>query len=61
MLYSVPLTLAALGVVPLFIALTIGVSPIIRRQLREGAEANAKVQSHLVETLSGMELSLIHI
>ena len=32
-----------------------GVSPIIRRQLREGAEANARVQSHLVETLSGME------
>ena len=55
MLYSVPLTLAALGVVPLFIALTIGVSPIIRKQLREGAEANARVQSHLVETLSGME------
>ena len=55
LLYSVPLTFAALGVVPLFIALTVGVAPIIRRQLREGAEANAKVQSHLVETLSGME------
>jgi len=55
LLYSVPLTIAALGVVPLFIALTVAVSPIIRRQLREGAEANAKVQSHLVETLSGME------
>ena len=39
----------------MFIALTIGVSPIIRKQLREGAEANARVQSHLVETLSGME------
>ena len=55
LLYSVPLTIAALGVVPLFIALTVAVSPIIRRQLREGAEANARVQSHLVETLSGME------
>ena len=55
LLYSVPLTLAALGVVPLFIILTFLVSPIIRRQLREGAEANAKVQSHLVETLTGME------
>ena len=55
LLYSVPLTFAALGVVPLFIALTVAVSPIIRRQLRDGAEANAKVQSHLVETLSGME------
>ena len=55
LLYSVPLTLAALGVVPLFVILTILVSPIIRKQLREGAEANAKVQSHLVETLTGME------
>ncbi len=55
LLYSVPLTLAALAVVPLFMILTILVSPIIRRQLREGAEANAKVQSHLVETLTGME------
>ena len=55
LLYSVPLTFAALGVVPLFVILTILVSPIIRKQLREGAEANAKVQSHLVETLTGME------
>ena len=55
LVYSVPLTIAALGVVPLFIALTVAVSPIIRRQLREGAEANARVQSHLVETLAGME------
>ena len=55
LLYSVPLTIAALGVVPLFIALTVAVSPIIRRQLREEAEANARVQSHLVETLAGME------
>ena len=55
LLYSVPLTFAALGVLPLFVGLTMGVAPIIRRQLRQQAEANAKVQSHLVETLSGME------
>ena len=54
-LYSVPLTFAALGVLPLFVGLTMGVAPIIRRQLRQQAEANARVQSHLVETLSGME------
>lgn len=53
--YSIKLTFWALAVVPLFVALTIGVSPIIRKQLRERAEANARVQSHLVETLSGME------
>lgn len=55
LLYSVPLTLAALGVVPLFVLLTVIVSPIIRRQIRERAESNAKVQSHLVETLTGIE------
>ena len=54
LLYSVPLTFAALGVLPLFVGLTMGVAPIIRRQLRQQAEANARVQSHLVETLSGM-------
>ena len=55
LIYSVPLTFAALGVLPLFVGLTVGVAPIIRRQLRRQAEASAKVQSHLVETLSGME------
>ncbi|RCL54938.1 MAG: ATP-binding cassette domain-containing protein [Synechococcus sp. MED-G71] len=55
MAYSVTLTFASLAVVPLFVGLTIGVAPIIRRQIRQRAEANAKVQSHLVETLSGME------
>ena len=53
--YSVSLTLWALAVIPFFIGLTFGVSPIIRNQLRRQAEAKAKVQSHLVEILSGME------
>ena len=44
LLYSVPLTFAALGVLPLFVGLTMGVAPIIRRQLRQQAEANARVQ-----------------
>ena len=55
LLYSVPLTLASLAVLPIFLGITSFVSPIIRDQLRQQAEANAKVQSHLVETLSGME------
>ena len=55
LLYSVQLTIWALGVLPFFILLTIGAAPIIRRQLREQAIANAQVQSHLVETLSGIE------
>tara|TARA_B100000212_G_C27382321_1_gene537599 strand:+ start:1078 stop:4044 length:2967 start_codon:yes stop_codon:yes gene_type:complete len=53
--YSVSLTLWALGVIPFFIGLTFGVAPIVRNQLRRQAEAKAKVQSHLVEILSGME------
>ena len=72
LLYSVSLTFWALAVVPIFIGLTTIAAPVIRAQLREQAEANARVQSHLVETLSGMEtvkgqgmelhsLSLIHI
>ena len=36
-------------------ALTALSAPIIRQQLRDQAEANARVQSHLVETLGGME------
>jgi len=55
LLYSVQLTFWALAVVPLFVGLTAVTAPIIRKQLREQAEANARVQSHLVETLGGME------
>ena len=55
LLYSVQLTFWALAVVPLFVGVTFFSAPIIRKQLREQAEANARVQSHLVETLGGME------
>jgi len=53
--YSVQLTIWALGVLPIFIGLTIFITPILRDQLRKKAEATAKVNSHLVESLSGME------
>ena len=55
LLYSVPLTLWALAVVPLFLGVTAVSAPVIQHQLRDQAEANARVQSHLVETLGGME------
>ncbi|MEB3184614.1 MAG: ABC transporter transmembrane domain-containing protein, partial [Cyanobacteriota bacterium] len=55
MIYSVPLTFWSLAVVPFFIGVTFLAAPVVRRQLREQAEANARVQSHLVETLGGME------
>ena len=55
LLYSIQLTFWALAVVPLFVLVTFFSAPVIRKQLREQAEANARVQSHLVETLGGME------
>ena len=55
LLYSVQLTFWALAVVPLFVGVTFFSAPVIRKQLRQQAEANSKVQSHLVETLGGME------
>jgi len=53
--YSVPLTLVALGAVPLLVGLTIVVSPMLRRQLRQRAECYAETQSHLIETLGGIQ------
>jgi len=55
MLYSVKLTLVTLLTIPLFVVLTIFVSPIVRRQLRAKAERNAETQSFLVEALSGVQ------
>ena len=55
LLYSVKLTLWSLAVLPFFVLLTLLVSPILRNQLRRKAQENAKVQSHLVESISGME------
>lgn len=53
--YSVKLTAVSLVGVPLLAALTIFVSPIIRRQLKERAEKGAATESHLVESLTGIQ------
>ncbi|MDC3089358.1 peptidase domain-containing ABC transporter, partial [Prochlorococcus sp. AH-716-N03] len=53
--YSLPLTLVTLSIIPLITLITILISPIIRRLLRQQAIENAKVQSHLVESLSAIE------
>ncbi len=55
LLYSWILTIVALLVVPLLAAITIGMSPVVRAQLRTKAELNARTQSHLVEVLSGIQ------
>lgn len=53
--YSVKLTAVALVGVPVLAGLTIFVSPIIRRQLKERAEMGAATESHLVESLTGIQ------
>jgi len=53
--YSGLLTVVSLGVVPLFLGLTIVASPLIRGQLRSQSEKNAVTQSQLVEALNGMQ------
>jgi HlyB family type I secretion system ABC transporter len=54
-IYSWKLTIAALLTIPMFVALTAMVAPIVRKQLRLKAERNAATQSLLVESLSGIQ------
>ena len=42
LLYSVQLTFWALAVVPLFVGVTFFSAPVIRKQLRQQAEANSR-------------------
>ena len=53
--YSAILTFVALAVVPIQVGITLLGAPLFRRQFREGAEQNAKTQSHLVEVLTGIQ------
>ena len=54
-IYSWLLSIIALSVVPIQMMITLIGSPLIRRQIREIAEKNAKTQSHLVEVLTGVQ------
>ena len=54
-LYSWILTLVALAVLPIQVGLTLLGAPLFRRQFRQAAEENAKTQSHLVESLTGIQ------
>ena len=47
--------MVALGIIPIFILMTVIFSPLIRRQLRTKAERNAETQSYLVEVMSGIQ------
>ena len=53
--YSGVLTAVTLGVVPLFLGLTLIASPAIRAQLRKAAEKNASTQAFLIESLNGVQ------
>ena len=54
-LYSWILTIVALLVVPIQVAISLAGAPLFRRQFRQAAEENAKTQSHLVEILTGIQ------
>lgn len=54
-IYSIKLTICSLLVIPLFMALVVIFSPISKRYILNQAVARAKVNSHLVEGISGIE------
>ena len=54
-IYSIKLTICSLLVIPLFMALVVIFSPISKRYILNQAIARAKVNSHLVEGISGIE------
>ena len=53
--YNVTLTLVALVVVPFMAGVVLFAAPILQRQIRRRAEAGARSQAHLVETISGVQ------
>ena len=55
--YSGLLTAVSLSVVPLYLAMVFVVAPLIKRQLRIAAEANAAASALMVESLTEFRLS----
>ena len=55
LLYSPLLTAVALGTVPLFVALILFIAPVYRSLIRHQAQYAARTQSHLIETLAGIQ------
>ena len=54
-IYSSFLTIIALIVVPIQVAITLIGAPLFRRQYRQSAEENAKTKSHLVEVITSIQ------
>ena len=55
LMYSPLLTAVALGTVPLYVMIILFIAPIYRRLIRNQAEFSARTQSHLIETLGGIQ------
>ena len=54
-MYSASLTAVALGTIPLYVIMILFIAPIYRRLIRKQAQYSARTQSHLIETLSGIQ------
>lgn len=54
-IYSPTLTLIVIAAIPVYAAISIGVTPLLKRRLDERASRSAETQSLAVEALSGIE------
>ena len=55
LMYSPLLTAVALGTVPLYVLLIVFIAPVYRNLIRHQAQYAARTQSHLIETLGGIQ------
>ena len=55
LMYSPLLTAVALGTVPLYVLMILFIAPVYRRLIRHQAQYAARTQSHLIETLGGIQ------
>ena len=53
--YSPSLTAVALATIPIYVLIIVFIAPIYKRLIRKQAQYAAKTQSHLIETLSGIQ------
>ena len=53
--YSPALTAIALSTFPIYLVITLFAAPVYKQQLRKRAIAQARTQSHLIETLGGIQ------
>ena len=55
LIYSPLLTAVALSTIPLYVIMILVIAPLYRKLIRKRAEFAARTQSHLIETLSGIQ------